>query len=225
MPDALAQSPLPKSRPARSSGVLKNMYFARSRAASPPPARPPTPPAARLRSTPSRLSPDISPGTLRPRRARRRLAVDQEGDRNRCAGRQLAARVFLLFVFCAGYVVERDWLPFIAWRRDEPTLNYGPASCCELLQRLAIAAGMWAHFFCLFIPAYSLSRLWRRIFCPGCPHTGGTLQAPVCPPPRPIPRKRKAHQRNYKRKHKGKRDPPLILSNGCHETRRGEEQR
>jgi len=33
-----------------------------------------------------------------------------------------------------------------------------------------------------------------------CPRDGGTLQAPLCPPPRPVPRRCDAHQGDYKGK-------------------------
>jgi len=33
-----------------------------------------------------------------------------------------------------------------------------------------------------------------------CPRSGGTFQAPLCPPPRPVPRRCDAHQGNYKGK-------------------------
>jgi len=48
------------------------------------------------------------------------------------------------------------------------------------------------YSFCLIILAYSLSRLWRRTFFPvpiRCPRDDGTLKAPHCPPPRPVPRR------------------------------------
>jgi len=41
-----------------------------------------------------------------------------------------------------------------------------------------------------------------------CPRSGGTLQAPLCPPPRPVPRRCDSHQGNYKRnksEHEGRR--------------------
>jgi len=46
------------------------------------------------------------------------------------------------------------------------------------------------------------------MYCPfpvRCPHGGGTLQAPPCPPPRPVPRKCVVHQKNEKGKRERKR--------------------
>jgi len=40
-----------------------------------------------------------------------------------------------------------------------------------------------------------------------CPRSGGTLLAPLCPPPRPVPRRRDTHLRKYdKGSDKGKGD-------------------
>ena len=64
-------------------------------------------------------------------------------------------------------------------------------------------------FFCLIILAYSLSRLWRRTFYPSpvcCPRGGGTLQAPLCPPPGPVPKEREGKWRTKERNVK-KREP------------------
>jgi len=70
-----------------------------------------------------------------------------------------------------------------------------------------------------------------------CPRSGGPLQAPLCPPPRPILRRCGSHQGDYTRKErkasvedKGKNigkntAPHLSRSCGCHEVGRGKEQR
>jgi len=50
-------------------------------------------------------------------------------------------------------------------------------------------------FFCLIILAYSLSRLWRRTFCPIFPSAVRAVAAPCkrpyCPPLRPVPEEKK----------------------------------
>ena len=38
-----------------------------------------------------------------------------------------------------------------------------------------------------------------------CPRSGGSLQAPLCPPPTPVPRTSRAHQGDYKRKREERR--------------------
>ena len=57
-------------------------------------------------------------------------------------------------------------------------------------------------FFLCLITRMRLSRLWRRTFFvpfPVCyPRGGGTLQAPLRPPPRPVPKGKYLHQGNYK---------------------------
>ena len=71
-------------------------------------------------------------------------------------------------------------------------------------------------FFCLIILALSLCRLWRRTFCPvpvRCPRDGGMLQAPLCPPPRPVPRKNKcAPRRSHKKEPKERQPVPCSSS-------------
>jgi len=68
-----------------------------------------------------------------------------------------------------------------------------------------------AGFFCLF-NHYSHAtyldhgEIMYSLFPVRCPRSGGTLQAPLCPPPRPVPRKCVAHQRNDKGKGKRKRE-------------------
>jgi len=63
-----------------------------------------------------------------------------------------------------------------------------------------------------------------------CPRSGGTLQAPLCPPPRPVPRRNDAHQgndtRKEKRREKGKKERKnkgdrLAFSSGRNEVGRG----
>ena len=63
-----------------------------------------------------------------------------------------------------------------------------------------------------------------------CPRNGGSLQAPLCPPPRPVPRRFDAHQGNYKGKKrkasvavegKTKERHRLHRSCGRHEVGRG----
>jgi len=64
-----------------------------------------------------------------------------------------------------------------------------------LKQALLLKASRNHHhsYACLIVLAFSLSRLWRRTFYPFfpvcCPHDGGILQAPLCPPPRSVPRR------------------------------------
>ena len=58
-----------------------------------------------------------------------------------------------------------------------------------------------------------------------CPRSGGTLLAPRCPPPRPVPRRCGAHQGKYKEKTNEKdKFTGLALSGERHEVRRGKEQ-
>jgi len=59
-----------------------------------------------------------------------------------------------------------------------------------------------------------------------CPRSDGPLLAPLCPPPRPVPRKCEAHQGKYKRKRTNERNKGngLPLSSRRHEVRRGQEQ-
>jgi len=45
-----------------------------------------------------------------------------------------------------------------------------------------------------------------------CPHGGGTLQVPLCPPPRPVPRRCRGHQGNYKGKRQMKPTTPHLRS-------------
>jgi len=72
-------------------------------------------------------------------------------------------------------------------------------------------------------PSSSCSR--RR-----CPRSACSLQAPLCPPPRPVPRRCKARQGNYKRKEsecerQKERKDSVLLRRSCrhHEVGRGEE--
>jgi len=61
-------------------------------------------------------------------------------------------------------------------------------------------------FDCLFVLSCSLSRPCQRTFYLLCQFPvrsacgGGTLQAPLCPQPRPFPRRWKTYRRNYKGK-------------------------
>jgi len=87
--------------------------------------------------------------------------------------------------------------------------------------------------FCLIILAFDLCRSWRRAFCPvfpvRSPRDGGSLQAPLCPPPTPVSRRvdvpKEINKGTNKRKNKWKRVPrPLHLACRCHERGCGEEQ-
>jgi len=63
------------------------------------------------------------------------------------------------------------------------------------------------------------------------PRNGGTLQAPLCPLPSPVPRRYDVHQRNHKGETKERtkettaRPHIILLFRGCHEGGRGAKQR
>jgi len=96
-------------------------------------------------------------------------------------------------------------------------------------------------FFCLFIARMRPMEMMARIYSPfpvRCPRSGGSLQAPLCPPPRPVPRRSAAsHQGDHKgnaklRKSreydKGKdagKEPHLRRPCGRHVVGCGQEQR
>jgi len=88
-------------------------------------------------------------------------------------------------------------------------------------------------FFFLFIH-YSHATYQIMAQSVSCLRSGGMLQAPLCPPPRPVPRRCEVHQGNYKRK-ESERDgqrkeqrettaQPLNRSCRRHEVGRGQEQ-
>jgi len=97
------------------------------------------------------------------------------------------------------------------------TLAQGDARHLEWVVQ-TMAAFVRLAFFCLIILAFSLSRLWRHtllsLFPVRCPRGGGTPQAPLCPPPRPVPRKKRVRTKeSYKneRQRKVMSSPPTPL--------------
>jgi len=57
-------------------------------------------------------------------------------------------------------------------------------------------------FFVYSLLACGLSDHGEIIYSPfpvRCPRSGGSLKAPLCPPPRPVPRRCDTHQGDYKR--------------------------
>jgi len=97
----------------------------------------------------------------------------------------------------------------------------------------------FSFFFAYSLLACDLSDHGEIIYSPfpvRSPRSGGSLQAPLCPPPRPVPRRCEAHEGNYKRekseregqkrwtKEKHRPVQRLIRSCGRHEVGRGQEQ-
>jgi len=119
----------------------------------------------------------------------------------------------------------------VAWRAGRS--KYIEAQERKLGRRCAISTCEWTSsvglFFCLIILAFSLSRLWRRTFCPvpvRCPRNDGMLP-PLCPPPRPVPVmiRRSKEIIKEKTKEKEKLRPPILLPICGPLERRREEQR